>query len=135
MTNIIAEENEMADSESVLTINDASFEKVISTGLTLVDFWAEWCMPCKMQAPIMVEVAKSVGDSATISKLNVDENQNSAAKYGITGIPTSIVFKDGQEVQRFVGVQNKDTLLKAIVTHASKATSPRGRAHFLSNGE
>lgn len=118
MTIITAEENEMTDSESVLTINDASFEKVISTGVTLVDFWAEWCMPCKMQAPIMDEVAKSVGDSATISKLNVDENPNSATKYGITGIPTSLVFKDGQEVQRFVGVQNKDTLLKAIESHA-----------------
>ena len=118
MTIIIAEENEMADSDSVLTINDASFEKVISMGVTLVDFWAEWCMPCKMQAPIMDEVAKSVGDSATISKLNVDENPNSANKYDITGIPTSLVFKDGQEVQRFVGVQNKDTILKAIDSHA-----------------
>ena len=107
----------MAISESVLTMNDASFEKVISTGLTLVDFWAEWCMPCKMQTPIMAEIAKTVGDSVTISKLNVDENPNSAVKYGITGIPTSIVFKDGQEVQRFVGVQNKDTLLKAIDSH------------------
>ena len=114
---IIVEENEMVDSESVLTINDASFEKVISTGVTLVDFWAEWCMPCKMQAPIMDEVAKAVGDSAKISKLNVDENPNSAVKYGISGIPTSLVFKDGQEVQRFVGVQNKDTLLKAIDSH------------------
>ena len=118
MAIINAEENEMVDSESVLTINDASFEKVISTGVTLVDFWAEWCMPCKMQAPIMDEVAKSVGDSATISKLNVDENPNSANKYDITGIPTSLVFKDGQEVQRFVGVQNKDTILKAIDSHA-----------------
>ena len=117
LTIIIAEENEMVDSESVLTINDASFEKVISTGVTLVDFWAEWCMPCKMQAPIMDEVAKAVGDSAKISKLNVDENPNSAEKYGISGIPTSLVFKDGQEVQRFVGVQNKDTLLKAIDSH------------------
>jgi len=117
MTDNIADEDEMANSESDLTMNDASFEKVISTGLTLVDFWAEWCMPCKMQTPIMAEIAKTVGDSVTISKLNVDENPNSAVKYGITGIPTSIVFKDGQEVQRFVGVQNKDTLLKAIDSH------------------
>ena len=108
----------MADSNSVLTINDASFDKVISKGVTIVDFWAEWCMPCKMQAPIMDELARTVGDSATISKLNVDENPSSAQKYGITGIPTSLVFKDGQELQRFVGVQNKDTLLKAIQSHS-----------------
>jgi thioredoxin 1 len=120
MTINIAEENDMndmVDSKSVLTINDASFEKVISTGITLVDFWADWCMPCKMQAPIMDDVAKTAGDSATISKLNVDENPNSASQYSITGIPTSIIFKDGQEVQRFVGVQNKDAFLQAIDSH------------------
>jgi thioredoxin 1 len=108
----------MADHDNVMTINDASFDKVVSEGVTIVDFWAEWCMPCKMQAPIMDEVAKVAGDTATISKLNVDENPVSAQKYGITGIPTSLVFKDGQEVQRFVGVQNKDTLLNAIESHS-----------------
>jgi thioredoxin 1 len=111
-------EKDMADSKSVLTIDDASFDRVISNGVTLVDFWAEWCMPCIMQTPIMEEVARKIGDSVTISKMNVDENPNSASKYGIMGIPTSIVFKDGQEVQRFVGVQNEQILLKAIKSHS-----------------
>jgi len=104
----------MVDTHSVVTVNDANFDELVAQGVTLVDFWAEWCMPCHMQAPIMDKLAKSIGDKATVSKLNVDENPNTAAKYGITGIPTSILFKDGQEVQRFVGVQNEATLNKAV---------------------
>jgi len=107
----------VVDQNAVVTVNDASFDKVIGQGVTLVDFWAEWCMPCRMQAPIMDKLAKNMGDKATITKLNVDENPNTAAKYGITGIPTSILFKDGQEVQRFVGVQNEATLEKAVLSN------------------
>jgi thioredoxin 1 len=107
----------MADTHSVVTINDESFEKVIESGVTVVDFWAEWCMPCRMQAPIMDKVAEKMGDKVVISKLNVDENPEAAAKYGITGIPTSILFKDGQEAQRFVGVQSEDALTRAIENH------------------
>jgi thioredoxin 1 len=107
----------MVDKKSVLTINRDSFEKVISSGVTLVDFWAEWCMPCRMQAPIMEKVAEKMGPEATISKLNVDENSEVAARFGITGIPTSILYKDGEEVQRFVGVQSEATLVEAIRSH------------------
>jgi thioredoxin 1 len=104
----------MVDSKSVLTVNSDSFDKVISSGVTLVDFWAEWCMPCRMQAPIMKKLAENLGDTAVVSKLNVDENSEVAARFGISGIPTSILFKDGEEVQRFVGVQSEDTLANAI---------------------
>ena len=104
----------MVDTNSVLTINESSFDEVISKGLTLVDFWAEWCMPCRMQGPIMDKLAKKTGDKATIGKVNVDENMTVASRYGITGIPTSILFKDGEEVRRFVGVQSEEVLSKAL---------------------
>ena len=104
----------MVDTHSVLTINESSFDNVISKGLTLVDFWAEWCMPCRMQAPIMDSLAKKLGDRATIGKVNVDENMGIASRYGITGIPTSILFKNGEEIRRFVGVQSEDVLARAI---------------------
>jgi len=104
----------MAETHVVQVIKDDAFDKDVESGLTLVDFWAEWCMPCRMQAPIMEEVAKDLGDKVTVGKLNVDENPETAMRFGITGIPTSILFKDGQEVRRFVGVQSKQTLVKAI---------------------
>lgn len=104
----------MVDTHSVLQINDLSFEKVTAQGTTLVDFWAEWCMPCRMQGPILEEVAKEVGEKAVISKLNVDENQASAARFNVYSIPTLILFKDGQPVKQFVGVQSKETLIDAI---------------------
>ena len=104
----------MAETNGVRTIIDDSFDKDVESGLILIDFWAEWCMPCRMQAPIMEEVAKEFGQRASIGKLNVDENPATTSRFGITGIPTSILFKDGQEVQRFVGVQSKQALVKAI---------------------
>ena len=103
----------MAD-ENVREIDDASFVDTVSQGVTLVDFWAEWCMPCRMQAPIMEELAGKLGDKATVGKVDVDNNPNTASKFGITGIPTSILFEDGEEAQRFVGVQSEEVLRKAI---------------------
>ncbi len=109
----------VADKESVLIITDESFDRVVENGLTIVDFWAEWCMPCRMQAPIMESLAKNVAGKATISKLNVDDNPETASRFGITGIPTSVLIKDGQEVQRFVGVQSENSLRAAIESRLS----------------
>ena len=100
--------------ENVREINDASFVDTVSQGVTLVDFWAEWCMPCRMQAPIMDKLAGKLEGKATVGKVNVDENPETASKFGITGIPTSILFKDGAEAQRFVGVQSEEVSRKAI---------------------
>ena len=80
----------------------------------LVDFWADWCMPCKMMAPILNEVAEATEGSATIYKLNVDEQQQVAAQYGIRSIPTMILFKDGKEVERIIGVKSKEAVIASI---------------------
>jgi thioredoxin 1 len=79
----------------------------------LVDFWATWCGPCRMQAPILDQVAEEA-KTTLIAKVDVDQFNDLAAQYGIASIPTLVIFKDGKEVQRFVGVQNKATLLAAL---------------------
>jgi thioredoxin 1 len=104
----------MVDTKSVIHITDEAFDKAISQGVTVVDFWAEWCMPCRMQGPIIESVAARMGDKVLVGKLNTDENPLSPGKYGITGIPTLIFFKDGQEAQRLVGVQSEDVIVKTL---------------------
>jgi len=104
----------MANEDGVIVIKDDTFEQTIASGVTLIDFWADWCMPCRMQAPIMQQLAGELGEKAAIGKMDVDSNPQTPSRFGITGIPTSILFKDGQEVRRFVGVQSKQTLAKAL---------------------
>ena len=98
----------------VVELNDNNFDAEISSGVTLVDFWAAWCGPCMMQGPIVDRVAEMIGDKAKVAKLNVDEGQRVAAQYGIRSIPTIIIFKNGQPVQEFVGVQSESTLVSAL---------------------
>ena len=105
---------------SVKQLTDATFNETIRSGVTLVDFWAPWCGPCQMQIPILGKVAETVGERAIIAKLNVDEAPAVASQYGVRGIPTLILFKDGEEVNRFVGVQQENTLLSAIETTLSE---------------
>jgi len=99
---------------SIKELNDVNFQAQVKTGVTLVDFWASWCMPCKMMAPVLNETAEALGSNAKIGKLDVDSNQASSAKYGVRSIPTLILFKNGKEINRFVGVKTKDFLLKEI---------------------
>lgn len=103
-----------ADSENVLELTDGDFEQTVAGGVTLVDFWAPWCGPCRVQGPIVARVADKVGTTAKVAKLNVDHNREAAGKYGIRSIPTLIVFKDGAPVQQFVGVQQEAELIAAI---------------------
>jgi thioredoxin 1 len=81
----------------------------------LVDFWAPWCGPCRMQGPIVEQLAAQVGDAAVVGKLNTDENQELAMRYRIQGIPSLLVFKGGKPVQQFVGVTMADALKRALV--------------------
>jgi len=99
---------------AIQQLSDANFQAQVKNGVTLVDFWASWCMPCKMMAPVLNETAESLGNTAKIAKLDVDANRESSARFGVRSIPTLILFKNGKEVNRFVGVKTKDFLLKEI---------------------
>lgn len=95
-----------------LTKND--FDSTISSGTVLVDFWAIWCMPCKLLAPVIQEIAEELGDSIKTAKVDVDAEGELALLYGVMSIPTVILFKDGQEFKRFIGVQPKDVYMEAL---------------------
>ncbi|MDD5731812.1 MAG: thioredoxin [Patescibacteria group bacterium] len=101
---------------NVLELDDFSFDKkVLETDkVSLVDFWAPWCGPCKMLGPVVEEVAKDIGEKAFIGKLNVDDNPVVASKYKIMSIPTILIFKKGKIVDQFVGVQPKDLIIKRL---------------------
>ncbi len=104
-----------------LEVTDASFEHEVieSTLPTLTDFWAEWCGPCRLIAPILLELAAEYDGKLKIAKLDVDHNPATALAFGVMSIPTLILFKNGQPVERIVGYQPKDRLLKALLPHLS----------------
>lgn len=103
-------------SEHIKHISDASFENDVVKSATpvLVDYWAEWCGPCRSIAPILDEVAKEFKGRLTVAKMNVDENQATPAKFGIRGIPTLMIFKDGAVVGTKVGAVSKSQLTSFI---------------------
>ena len=95
-------------------ITDATIDATIESGVTLVDFWAPWCGPCQMQGPIVDKIAEEYDGKATVGKLNVDDNPETAAKFGVMSIPTLILFKDGEKVEQFTGVQSEKKLKAAL---------------------
>jgi thioredoxin 1 len=103
---------------AVLHINAGSFDKVINQDIpVLVDFWAPWCGPCKMLGPVLEEVEKELGAKAVIAKLNVDDEQELAVKFGVSSIPTMILFKKGESVERNVGFMNKEKIVALVQSH------------------
>jgi thioredoxin 1 len=102
--------------EHVGTLTDSTFDEQIKSAdePVLVDFWAEWCGPCKMVAPVLDEIAGEQAGKLRIAKLNVDDNPDVARRYGVMSIPTMIVFKDGEEAKRLIGAKGKGQLLQEL---------------------
>lgn len=101
-------------SDSIKALTEESFPKQISKGVTLVDFHAEWCGPCRMMAPLLEQVAKELKGSAHIAKVDIDSEQKIAAQFQITSVPTLILFKDGKEVNRLIGLRNAEAIKEFI---------------------
>ncbi|MCM6932115.1 thioredoxin [Enterococcus italicus] len=95
-------------------LTNQTFDAAIASGLTLVDFWATWCGPCRMQTPILEELSRELSGNKKIAKVNVDQERDLALKFGIQSIPTILVFQEGRLVDRLVGVRMKDELKKIM---------------------
>ncbi|MDD4097985.1 MAG: thioredoxin [Lentisphaeria bacterium] len=101
-------------SDKVREIKETEFDALIAKGTVLVDFWAPWCGPCRMQTPILEKLAEELDGTATIAKVNVDDEGGLAARFHVSSIPTLIVFKDGKAVRQMVGVQQASALKDAL---------------------
>jgi thioredoxin 1 len=104
-------------SDKLRTLTDSNFDQEIKNGVVLVDFWAEWCGPCRRIAPIVEELAGQYDGRATVGKLNVDENPNVPGRFMIRGIPTLLLFKDGQLADTLVGLAPKEDIARMIDRH------------------
>lgn len=106
----------MAD---LMKVTDSTFQSDVleASEPTLVDFWAEWCGPCRMVAPVVEEIAAEYGDKIQVAKMDVDNNRETPAAYGIQGIPTLILFKDGEEAARIVGFRPKEAMMEELLPH------------------
>jgi thioredoxin len=122
-------------SEMVREVSDSSFEKEVlqSEKPVLVDFWAEWCGPCRMLAPTVEAVAEKFVDSASVVKLNVDDNPSTAGTYGIRGIPTLILFRDGKEVERVIGATSRESISRMIEKYIGFESGKVGNQPPLEN--
>jgi thioredoxin 1 len=103
-----------ASPTSVVVLNESNFDSEVQDGVVLVDFWATWCGPCKMQGPIVEEVAEQVQGRAKVTKLDVDTAPEVAQRFNIRSIPTLVVFKNGKPEKQFVGVTKAETLVSAV---------------------
>jgi thioredoxin 1 len=102
----------VADNDKILTLTDKNFQHQTKNKLVLVDFWASWCAPCRIMAPVLNEVADELAGNSHVGKVNIEQYQSLAQKFQVRNIPTMILFKNGREVDRFVGVKSKDFLLQ-----------------------
>ncbi|MFA6404274.1 MAG: thioredoxin [Salinivirgaceae bacterium] len=105
---------EVKRSEKIKILNPKNMDANLKNNVVLVDFWASWCAPCKMMAPVLNEIAEDDKTSFTVAKVNVEQYQQLATKYKVKNLPTLVLFKNGKEVQRLVGFKNKKAILKEI---------------------
>ncbi|WP_409302054.1 thioredoxin [Peribacillus sp. SCS-155] len=103
---------------AIVNATDQTFTNETSEGLVLADFWAPWCGPCKMIAPVLQELDSEMGETVKIVKVDVDENQETAGKFGVMSIPTLLLFKNGEVVDKVVGFQPKEALAELVSRHA-----------------
>ena len=106
--------------ENILILTSDNFDQTISKGVVLVDFWATWCKPCKLQGPIVAEIATEYKGKLTVGKIDIDQNQDLATSYNIQSIPTLIIFVEGKEVETFVGLQSKSALQEILNKYVKK---------------
>ena len=106
-------------SERIKNLTDADFSESVKSGVVLVDFWAEWCAPCRRLAPTVDQLADEYDGRVTVAKMNIDENPATPSKFMIRGIPTLLVFKDGEMVETVVGLAGKDDLAQMLNKHLS----------------
>lgn len=102
------------DCDKIVILNDKNFQQQIGNRLVLVDFWASWCVPCKMMTPVLNDLAEELEGKAVIGKLNVEQYQQLAVKYNVRNIPTMVLFQDGNEALRMIGMKSKNFLKKQI---------------------
>jgi thioredoxin 1 len=106
------------EAENIQTVTDSSFEQLVKSPTpVLIDFWAEWCMPCKRIAPTVEQMATDYAGKLTVGKMNVDENPGVPVRFGIRSIPTLMLFKNGELVDSVVGAVDKDTIKKMVDSH------------------
>ena len=104
----------VADGEKIITLTDKNFNQQMKGKLVLVEFWAEWCAPCRMMAPVLNDLSSELPQGKYVGKINIETYQPLAQKFNVRSIPTLILFNDGKEITRFVGVKSKDFLLKEM---------------------
>lgn len=104
----------VADHEKVLTLTDQNFQQKTKNIVVLVDFWATWCAPCRMMAPVLNDVASELNGNSHVGKVDIQQYQSLANQFKVRSIPTLILFKNGTEINRFVGIKSKEFLLKEI---------------------
>ena len=97
-------------------VTDTTWQSEVQEGLTLMDFWAPWCGPCRMLGPVLEEIEEEMDNKVKIVKLNIDDNQATASQFGIMSIPTMVLFKDGQPVEKLTGYHPKDILVDYLET-------------------